>query len=271
METLAKYTVPEGQYGTDTTLGELHVNMSNTLTRAAHGLNLIEKRVVSACIAQIDNMRIAEHGNFNQMLVRLDALTYGAQFGVGNNNAYAELRTAAEKLFDRYITIQRQTPTGLKEHKFRWVSGIEYHHGEGWLELNFTREVMPYITLLRKDYTSYKLKLASALRSVYSWRLLELFKQWRKTNALYITLDDFRHAMQVPDNYAYINIKQRCIDPAIKELSEKNNLIIEWEAIKKGRAVTSLSFKWKQNDQIQLELKGGETPKKKTGRKPKTE
>lgn len=262
MNKLEIHRKPEGEYLIGKELGELHVNMSNVLIRAAHGLNLVEKRIISACVAQIDNMRIAQHDNYNQMVVKLDASTYGTHYGIGRNNAYMELRTAAERLFERYITIQRETPKGLKEHKFRWVSGVTYHHGEGFVELNFTREVMPYISLLRRDYTSYKLKLASALRSVYSWRLLELFKSWQSTKELYITLEDFRHALEIPKNYTYTNIKQRCIEPAVKELQDKNGFIITWKPIKKGRSVASLRFKWKENDQIELDLKGGKPTRK---------
>lgn len=260
MSNLEKFTVPEGEYGNDKLLGDLHVNMSNALIRAAHGLNLVEKRIISACISYMDNMRISERDTFNQRLIRLEAKEYGDNFGVGKNNSYKELKTAAENLFERYICIYKETPKGLKEHRFRWVSGVEYHHGEGWIELNFTREVMPYVSLLRRDYTSYKLKLASSLRSVYSWRLLELLKSWRSTKKLYITLDDFRYALEVPQSYSYNNIRQRCIEPAVKELKEKNNIIIKWKPIKKGRAVTSLEFRWKEDEQIPLDLKGGETP-----------
>jgi Protein involved in initiation of plasmid replication len=269
MRNLDKYSIPEGEYGEGRTLGDLHVNMSNTLIRSAHGLNLVEKRIISACVAMIDNMRIGSNGEFNQMLVRLDAGEYGRNYGIDMKNAYRELKTAAERLFERYIVMQKYTPKGLKDHKFRWVSGAQYHHGEGWIELNFTSEVMPYISLLRDNYTSYQLKTASAIRSVYSWRLLELFNAWKTTKELFITMEDFRKSLEIPENYAYINIKQRCIEPAVKELQEKNNMIITWTPIKKSRAVASLRFKWKQDDQIKLNLEGGEIIKPKRTRKAK--
>lgn len=266
---LEKYTVPEGTYANDKLLGELHVNMSNILIRAAHGLNLVEKRIISVGVAKIDSMRIGTHEDFNQMTVRLDATVYGEEYGVDMKNAYAELRRASESLFEKYINIPKQTRNGLKEHKFRWVSGVLYHHGEGWIEINFTREVMPYISLLRKDYTSYKLKMASALRSVYSWRLLELLKSWRSTKTLYISLEELKRSLEVPDSYAYINVRQRCIEPAVKELREKSGIIINWKPIKKGRAVKSFEFRWKEDEQLPLTLPedGTAKPKKKRTQK----
>lgn len=264
MSDLVTYVVPEGEYGKGTSLGNLHVNMSNTLVRAAHGLNLVEKRIISACAAQIDSMRISELDQYNQALVKLSASSYGHEFGIGRNNAYNELKSAAERLFERYIVMQRETPKGMKEHKFRWVSGVTYCHGSGMIELNFTREVMPYLTFLRGNYTSYQLSAASGLRSVYSWRLLELLHSWKKTKELFITLEDFRRTMEIPDSYLYKDIRVKCIESAIKELQEKNNVIITWTPIKKSRAVVSLRFKWKEDDQIKMNLKGGKVKPKST-------
>ena len=55
-----------------------------------------------------------------------------------------------------------------------WVSGVTYHHGEGWIELGFSPEMTPHLVELSREFTSYKLKHTVALRSVYSWRLFEL-------------------------------------------------------------------------------------------------
>lgn len=269
MSNLAKYAVPENEYGKNTSLDELHVNMSNLLVRAAHGLNLVEKRIVMACVSQLDSMRVGEREEYSQSLVRLSAKTYGDGFGIDMRNAYFELKSASERLFERYIVMMRETPKGMKEHKFRWVSGVMYQEGAGIIELNFTREVMPFLTLLRNNYTSYNLGMASALRSVYSWRLLELFKSWETTKELFITLEDFRRTMEIPESYVYADVRVKCIDVAVKELQEKNNMVITWTPIKKSRAVTSLRFKWKQDDQIKLNLEGGEAAKPARTRKAK--
>lgn len=46
------------------------------------------------------------------------------------------------------------------------------------LEVNFAPEVAPFLLGLRKEFTTYKLKHTAALRSVYSWRLMEMFAQY---------------------------------------------------------------------------------------------
>jgi plasmid replication initiation protein len=245
----------EGEYGRDVPLVELHVNMSNALVRAAHSLTLVEKRVIAACIAQIDSTRIGWHPGFDQVTrVRLTALQFADTYGIDEKNAYFELQTACDHLFERYIRIMRNTHKGEKEIKFRWVSSATYHHGEGWVEISFTPEVTPHLTLLRKQYTSYKLAQASALRSSYSWRLLELLAQFRNQGKLVIGLQDFRHAMDVPGSYRFKDVRVRAIEPAVQELHKKDGMIVTWRAIKKGKAVASLEFTFKDDAQHRLAL-----------------
>ena len=44
-------------------------------------------------------------------------------------------------------------------------------------------------------------------------------------------------------------LRKWVIEPAVKELTEKDNWLIEWEAIKRGRKVTALRFQFERNPQ----------------------
>jgi len=254
-------TQPEGKYAQSGTLANLHMNMSNVLARAAHGLTLNEKRIMACCIAQLDSVRPGVLPGFNQMKVKLTALDFAETYEVDPKVAYRNMIAASDKLFQRYIRIVVDTPKGRKETKFHWISGVTYHHGEGWVELGFSPEVTPHLTLLRREYTSYKLKMTGALRSTYSWRLYELFvsvwnqkKHKTMTGELYIRLDDFRLAMDIPERYKWSNIKQKAIQPAVRELTIHNNLRIDWKPVKKGRSVVSLVFHFEEESQQKLNL-----------------
>lgn len=252
----------EGAYGHDRKLGDLHVNMSNALTRAAHGLTLNEKRLMACCIAQLDSIRTARHPTYDQTRVKLKAVDFAETYGIDEKTSYRELIAASDKLFKRHIRIMDKTPKGMVEIKFVWISGVKYHHGEGWIELGFSHEVTPHLTLLRKEYTSYKLKNAAALRSMYSWRLYELFVSvWNKKNhpemkgCLHIKMEDFRRAMDVPKAYErWSNMNQKAVKPAIAELSNLHNLKITMTPRKKSRTVVALTFDFEVNSQAKLDF-----------------
>ena len=93
--------------------------------------------------------------------------------------------------------------------------------------------------------SSYKLKQASALRSIYSWRLLELLMQFKTTGVLHIDTDEFCHAMEAPDSARknFAQLRKRVIEPAIAELKAKDGMDIEWTAKRQGgRKITALEF-----------------------------
>lgn len=123
-----------------------------------------------------------------------------------------------------------------------WLSAYEYFEKEGYVHFRFNDALFPYLFELQSHFTKYKLQQACALRSIYSWRLLELFEQQKQINQdghrwLKISVEDFNHAMEVPKSYKknFGIINQKIIEPAVKELSEKDNWIIRWKPIKKGK------------------------------------
>jgi plasmid replication initiation protein len=234
-------------------LANRQVNISNDLTEAAHGLTLGEKRVVMGCVAQLDSLK-PESGRYK---VRISAIEFAETFSVSANTAYEQLKSVAARLYERSIKRITTTSRGRKIVTHRWVSSITYHDGEGYIELGFSHEVTPYLVALRGCHTSYKLEQASALRSVYSWRLLEMLMRFNSTGLLRISIEDFYHSMDVPTTYQknFKDLRNRVIEPAIKELKEKDNWLISWEGTKKGgRKITGLEFRFKHNPQFKLQI-----------------
>ena len=179
-----------------------NINMNKVLAKAAHGLNLKQKRLIMYAVSKLDSQ--AEQPN--QIIVKISAKEYAKEMQITPTNAYRDLSDATDKLFGRYISIAYDTPNGREVEKIHWVSSAKYQTGQGWVELRFTSELSPYITRLAGgNYISYKIQKAIDLRSIYSWRLLELFMQWPDTKRLFITLDDFRHALEI----GYIPTKVR--------------------------------------------------------------
>jgi len=233
-------------------VSDLHVNMSNELIRAAHGLNLPEKRVISLCMAKLDSVRL-DDGRYK---FKLSATEFAQEFDLDPTTAYDQLKSVGDSLMKRVARSIEKLPRGkIKERKWVWVSGVTYHGGEGWIELGFSHEMTPHLFLLRKEFTSYKLKHAVALRSVYSWRLLELLMQFKATGLLRIEIDDFCQAIEAPPSCEkdFGQLRRRVIEPAVEELITKNSLMIEWQPIKHGgRKVTGLEFRFSPNPQNSL-------------------
>lgn len=233
---------------------KLHVTMSNALTTAAQRLSLAEKRVMMFAVSHLDVFR--RNGGTETGMVKLSAHSYADEFGIDIDTAYNQLQACAESIITKQVWWYEEAKRGVKKVQINWLSKAEYYKGEGTVSLWFTSHIAPHLLQLKGQFTTYQLAQASALRSVYSWRLLELLSQYRKTGWRQIDLAEFHHAMEATDKQRqdFAAVRRKIIDPAVKELQEKDGWRIDWTPIKTGRKVTSLRFEFKRDPQGQLPL-----------------
>lgn len=222
------------------------VIMSNVLIRSAQTLSLVEKRVLMAAVSKMKDRT-----------VELSATEYAETYGIELRHAYQHLKDAVNNLFERYLTVNIKDGKHLGIMRMRWVSEISYIDGAGKVSLGFAHGIMPQLANLKGQFTTYQLKQAAALRSVHSWRLLELLEQMRQKQGegyLMISIDDFHHAMEASKSYRsnFNLLKVRIIEPAIKELNEKDGWAIDYTPLKKGRKVVALRFEFEKDKQLSL-------------------
>lgn len=239
--------------------GNQWVTMSNALTRAGHGLTLAEKRIMSAAVAKLDSMRMPKPGECP--VIKIAASEYAETFQVDTDTAYNQLQDAAKNLYNRSITFfepvyKRNGKPATKRTTMRWVGQATYHEKEGWVELHFWHAVVPHLMGLRKQFTSYQLQQATALRSAYSWRLLELLTRFESSGWAEYEISDFAISMDATEKQQadFAAIRRKIIEPAVKELNEKDGWIIQWEPIKAGRKVKALRFTFQRDPQGRLAI-----------------
>lgn len=238
--------------------GERWITMSNALTRAGHGLTLAEKRIVMMAISKLDSVKPA---NISEPLTtKITAEEYAEGCNVTANTAYDQLQSASKHIYNRsiifYEPAHKRNGKPLEPTKtvMRWVGQIKYHKGEGWVELYWWPPLVKHLMGLKRHFTSYQLQQASALRSVYSWRLLELLTRFESTGWAEYTIEDFATAMDATDKQRddFAAIRRKIIEPAVKELKEKDGWLIEWKPVKAGRKVKALRFEFSRDPQTSL-------------------
>ena len=218
---------------------------SNHLIEASYRLSLNEQRLILMAISNLRNR--APMGK--QKVQRITAIEYQKMFNLNQKNAYRELKSATDNLYERDI----KTYDDKGMDRFRWVERVRYEKREGFVELHFTDSIAPYLTKIYTNFTQYQLDSLSDVKSIYAIRLFEMLKRWEQKGERFITMKDFRKWFEIEKKYTkYFNLKKRVIEPAIKELEDKANLIISWDEIKKGRKVVGFDFMFEENKQMDL-------------------
>lgn len=219
----------------------LTVSQSNKLTQASYALSLTEQRLMLCCIGQVNPMRSA---GAQRNLFRVSVADFKATFPDANTaSLYAQLHEAVIRLYERSVKIKE----GRKTTLVRWVQSVTYHDGEGWVELHFSDKIVPYLTLLGRKFTRFKIEQIAGLRSTYSLRIFEHLMQFQDTGWCEIDLAEFKERLELPYE-RMADIKRRVLDPACEEISQKSNLLVSWKGIKQGRAVARIYFDFKHKE-----------------------
>lgn len=234
--------------------------MSNALARGSHALSLSEKRVVALALASVDSLPAKNLFDAQRQgwTVRLFAHDYAETFEVSLDTAYDQLKSATDALMKRLWTTVEQIhgEKGPTITRGQWASLAVYKEHQGTVDLTFHAKVSPHIMALRGQFTTYRLKQAAALRSVYAWRLWECIQSWKDKGRWTPTIEEFCTAMDATakQRQNFGEIRRRIIEPAIRELRAKEGRVIDWEQVKAGRKVSGLIFTFQPDPQQKLPL-----------------
>ncbi len=232
---------------------ELIARKSNYLIEASYKLTLAQLRVTYLGISKLFTAKPLSL----QRTQRIYAREYADVFGVDLSVAYKHIRDASDELLRTLITTRKNADGTLiknKRHrKHQWLSEAVYADKEGFVDITFHDKMGQYLTVLGKRYAELNFERLHGVQSVYTARLWEMLIQYKKEGERFIMMDDFRKWFQLENRYKmYSDLKKRVINPAIKELEDKANLIISWDEIKKGRKVVGFSFVFEENQQLRL-------------------
>ena len=224
----------------------------NSLINASYTLGLVEQRLILLAIVEA---RETSKGIDTETFLEIHAQHYADHFNVDVKNTYAMLSDAAMTLFNRQVTYMTLDEKRNKPEKrvVRWVSGISYVEGAGVVKLRFAPEIVPLITRLEQNFTSYELVQVANL-NIYATRLYELLVCWRSTGKTPIMeIGEFRSKIGLEEHEYKLmhNFKNRVFDPAIKQINEYTDILVKSEQHKTGRSITGFSFSFKPKQKTQ--------------------
>jgi plasmid replication initiation protein len=213
----------------------LQVSKDNKLVEASYSLPVQAQKLLLACLAKVDSRSEITK------TMKITSVEFSELMGVPN--AHRELYLAADSLFRSSIIITENN----RKREICWIQEkIEKIAGAGEITLMWSDSVLPYISCLKGRFTTYKLKHIAKLQSAHSIRLYELLMRFKKIKERLIYIEDFKSTLGIADCYAeFKELNRRVIKPAIKELNEKTDLVVECETVKNGRSVVALSFSFK--------------------------
>ena len=211
---------------------------SNQVIEASYRLSVVEQRVVLSAIAKIPKMcEVSDDEIYTVSIQDLQAL------GVHEKTAYRDLKEAVNRLYERSISLVIDD----KLIKMRWVQRIEFTENQSIVALRFSKDILPFISNVKANFTQYMLSEVSKMQGAYSVRIYELLTQYKSVGERSIAIDDLRVMLDLGARYKTTgNLIAWVIDPSIEEINEQTDLKVTAKPQKAGRKFTHIKFTIKQ-------------------------
>ena len=218
----------------------------NDLINSSYELTLNESRLLLACISLVDSRDDVNDRDLFKVEVK-DIQDLCGVVHVGG--FHRELVEASERLYEREIAIGSRESSNYG--KTRWISKYLVDDMNRTIELQFTKDVLPYLTSLKKRFTKYKLEDVSKFSSVYSIRIYEQLAQWKTVGHCEITVEKLREILCLKGKYPKFNdLRRYVIEVATSEINEHSNLDVSYGYRKLGRTIVAIQFRFTSKEKV---------------------
>lgn len=213
-----------------------YIVKSNQLVEARYRLSLQESQIVLWLLTQIK----PDDEDFKSHVLEISEFARLANVNVGSR--YSELRKITKRLIQRSLEIYE--PSLNKLIQVSWLSSAEYQFKQGYVLLEFSPKLKPYLLQLKSHFTKIDLADTLKLKSVHAIRIFELLLQYLNIGKRTISVDDLRGYCGIePNEYKdYFDFKRKVIEKAKQEINTKTDYDVDYEEIKESRKVVTIQW-----------------------------
>ncbi|QJX80922.1 replication initiation protein [Priestia megaterium] len=127
--------------------------------------------------------------------------------------------------------------------RFKWFSEAHYNYQEGSVTIKLSPFVREHLCSSNTNGVRYKTMNIKFLRSTYSIKLYEILKLNEKERECSFTLDELKERLGLINKYpSWINFKQKVLDRAQTEITQKTDISFEYVPLKRGRKMSEIKF-----------------------------
>lgn len=205
------------------------------IMNSSYDLSLEEQKL----ILTIASMVQPEDEEFKPYIFKIS--DFMELLGVETKTKYTEIPKITKELMKKVFEIHEDN----KLIQTAWLSSATYEKGTGFVELEFSPKLKPYMIKLNSMFTQYKLANILSMKSKYSPRIYELLKcnEYKKQGYIEIDIDELRKILKVDNLYPrYYDFKRFILEATQKELKKLTDIFFDFEEKRIGRKVVSLRF-----------------------------
>ncbi|SEL89956.1 plasmid replication initiation protein Rep [Colwellia chukchiensis] len=229
-------------------LRKKEVRQSLALTEATYELSRDERRILYlAAIQCAENVSLDGQQNIPITEYEIKVSDYSDMFEVDVHESSRDVRKAITNIYDKSVIIadpDESVETERSEEEVRWIIGKKNLPKRGSWSITLNPLILPHLTDLA-NRIRFPMGSVVYLQNTYQYRLYELFMA-EPSGKRVIELDWLREKFCLKPSYeVYTNLRQRIIDPAVKQINKTTSMKLKYKENKIGKKIISLTFSYK--------------------------
>ena len=245
--------------------GYIVAKANQFILHSRYDLSLMEQRILACMIATIDSRPTSTRFE-NQLLdCELNIDTFCELCKIKKRGSVAYLKEVTKGLRDQSFWME--TEDGISE-TFSWVEKVIIDEKKNTIMLRFSQDMKPYLLNLNSDFTSYKLPMILRFSSRYTNIIFDLIyaeygrtKEHQHLGHLSISVDEMKARVQIKknkenkivnQNITFKNLRVRILEPAIKEINDFTDIMVDILYIKNGRKIETIKFVFRPKTKAEL-------------------
>ena len=212
---------------------DLKVYKSNELIqKTRYTLSAQEQKVLLYTISKIKPNDKTQEFSFNiKALCEICGIEY-------HSKNYLNFKETIKHLADKSFWIAQDD----KQILCRWYNKVVVNEKDLTVYLRLDETLLPYLTALKENYTSYILENVLVMKSKYSIRLYEILKSYANLKEYVIPVESLKDKLQCAEYPVYNNFKVRVLDTAINEINNYTDIKVTYKPIRENRRIIALKF-----------------------------
>ncbi len=208
----------------------------NAITEARYEMTALEKDIVYLLISKIQETD--EFGK--EYLIHANELIKT----IGNKTADA-LNKATIRLISRVYTIKEENGDLLQ---VSLMTVAKFCNKTKELRVKISKNILPYLISLKRNYTEFELNMALSLKGKYSKRLYEILSQHKGIGSFTISVKVLKERFKLIDKNkekyeGWTAFEEAILIKPQSEICAKTDLTFTYEALKTGNKYTDINFK----------------------------
>lgn len=209
---------------------KLVVKSNDLIQKSRFSLSLLQQKIVLYLISQINPY------DDDFKLYEFSIVDFCKVCGIDSQSGdkYRELKSAIKEIADKslWISIDEDSETLL-----RWIEKPYINRKDGIIKIRLDSDMKPYLLRLKRNFTTYELIWTLHFRSKYTIRLYELIKSIHyhdlEEYQRQYTVDELKVLLDGIKYEQYRDFKRNVLMPAVKEINQYSDKILDFEEIKK--------------------------------------